>query len=278
MSFSKAVLNYLFGLEESRMMLRVPAALLPFVVHAAILCLVLFALAFFTVAPLASFMTPIVERLGGENALHYPMHLILLPDMYHLVYLPLTAVVGFVLFGWAVFAMGDHFQRGGVEMGARPSLLRSAPTLVVIGVCYVAAATLVPAAIAWLGRIVDHPRLGGLLTLAGLVATAALQALLVYAPLFVRTHGAGPFSALRRSVGLGRRRFAPTAMIVLTVILVHQPIDFLLRQPDRVVVKFQPELVIYLLLAGVVLELLTAFLLFSSTAGLALSRREREAL
>jgi len=48
----------------------------------------------------------------------------------------------------------------------------------------------------------------------------------------------------------------------------------LLAQPDRVVLKFKPELVLYLLAGGVAVELITSYLLFAATTALVLSRRE----
>ena len=80
--------------------------------------------------------------------------------------------------------------------------------------------------------------------------------------------------ALRAGAREGIARFFPTLLVVLTVTLAHRPIEYMLSQPNNVVLKFKPELVFYLLAAGIVLEVLTSFLLFASTTGLALSRRE----
>jgi len=274
LKISQVFLDYLKGLSESRLMLRSPGALLPFVVYAAILALMLFALAFFLVPPMSSLMVPVVKAIGGERALHYPMHLILLPDMYYVLYLPLTALVGFVLFGSAVFHMADAFQREGATMDARSPFARAIPAMLIIGLVYVFAASAPNMTASWLGTLVENPRLTGLITLAGILASLGLQSLLIYAPMFVRTESRGARGALRRSIKYARTRFTQTAMVLLTVVLIHQPIDYLLRQPDKVVLKFRPELVIYLLIAGIVIELATTYLLFSATTGMALSRRE----
>lgn len=274
MRISEVFLDYLKGMTESRLMFRSPSAFLPFVIYAALLCLVLFAMAFFLVPPMSAFMVPVIELLGGDRALHYPMHLVMLPDMYHLIYLPLTALVGFALFGWAVFRMGDTFQQEGSPMDARRPYASAIPAMLVIGVVYVAAATAPAMGAAWLGAGMQSPQVVMLLTLSGLVVSVALQSLLVYAPMFVRTESRGAFAALGRSIRFAGRRMVQTAMILLTAVLAHQPIDYLLRQPDKVALKFRPELIIYLLVAGIVVELFTTYLLFSATTGMALSRRE----
>ena len=84
----------------------------------------------------------------------------------------------------------------------------------------------------------------------------------------------GRLAALGAAVREGRQRFLPTLLLVLSVVLAHRPVEYMLSQPDRVVLKFRPELVFYLLVAGIVLEVVTSFVLFASTTGLAISSRE----
>lgn len=270
MNIRDVFVEYLRGLDEARVMLRIPSALFPFVVVGALEAVVLFALVWFTVPPFSNLMVPVVEFIGGEEALHYPMHFILLPGIYGAVFLPMVALVGFALYGRAVFTMGDALHRGSDR---RRPFARHIPTFIIVGVVYVAVAAAVPAAVAWLGDIAGRT-FAGPLEMAGLVAGACAQALLVYAPVCVWRDGAGPVGALRAGVREGITRFYPTVLLVLTVTLAHRPIEYMLSQPRNVVLKFQPELVFYLLAAGIILEVLTSFLLFASTTGLAVSRRE----
>jgi len=263
-------IEYLRGLDEARLMFRLPATLLPFVVAGALQALVLFALTYFTVEPFSQLMVPMVERIGGEQALHYPMHFILLPSMYGAAYLPLVAIIGFPLYGRAVFSMGTALTP---KRKTHRPFARHIPSLIVIGILYVAVAAGVPAGFVWIGAIVGGPAQGAL-AMAGLLASACAQALLVYAPVCVWRSGLGPIAALGAAVREGRRRFLPTVLLVLTVVLAHRPIEYMLSQPDRLVLKFRPELVFYLLAAGIVLEVVTSFILFAATAGLAISSRE----
>ena len=114
----------------------------------------------------------------------------------------------------------------------------------------------------------------GLSVWAGLFASASAQALLVFAPLSVWRDGTGPLRAIRSAVREGASRFWPVVLLLLTVMLVHRPIEYLIAQPDRVVMKFRPELIFYVLIGGIVVEVITSFFLFAATTGLAASRRE----
>ena len=123
---------------------------------------------------------------------------------------------------------------------------------------------------------VDNVWVGRLLGFTGLLVGLVAQVLLVYSMLVVRREGGGPVRAIRRSISIGLSRFWSTLFVVFTVYLAHWPIDALLAHPDKVVLKFRPELVFFLLLGGIVLELVTSFLLLASTTALALSRRDGE--
>jgi hypothetical protein len=274
MKLVETLLDYLWSLREARGMLKSPDTLLPFVVFVAMLAVWLFACTFFTVSPVSTVMVPAVEALSGETALHYPMHFILLPRTYNLVYLPLVIVAGFVLFGRAVFAMGDYYERGGRVVGDRPSFRKCVPALILIGLVYVFFASMPNLATNWLAGRIENVWAGRALGFVGLVAGLVCQVLLVYSLLILRREGCGPLRAIRRSVQVGISKFWPTLLIVFSVYLVHRPFDGLLSYPDKVVLKFRPELVFFLLLGGIVLELVTTFMLFASTTALAISKRE----
>lgn len=274
MKLVNTLLDYLWSLREARGMLKSPDTLLPFVVFVASLAVWLIACTFFTVPPVSAVMVPVIQTLSGDTALHYPMHFILLPRTYNLVYLPLVVVVGFVLFGRAVFAMGDYYARGGRVVGDRPAFLGCVPALVVVGLVYVFFASMPNLATNWLAGRINNAWAGRVLGFAGLVAGLVCQVLLVYSLLILRREGCGPLRAIRRSVQVGKSRFWPTLLIVFSVYLVHRPVDGLLSYPDKVVLKFRPELVFFLLLGGIVLELVTTFVLFASTTALAISKRE----
>jgi len=141
MKLVENLVNFLRSLEESVAMLRSPSILLPFVIFAAVQSLVLMSCAFFTVPPLSTVMVPLIRLISGEQSLHFPMHFVLLPGIYHSIYLPLVVIVGFVLFGRAVFGMGDYYQSQGRSIGTRPPMSRSVPSMILIGLLYVLLAT-----------------------------------------------------------------------------------------------------------------------------------------
>jgi len=265
------LLRYLKLWEEAVLMLRSPSVLAPFIIFAALQFLILVCLGLFSVPPLSTVMVPVVERLGGEEALHYPMHLVLLPGLYQQLYIPLAIVIGFVLFGWGVSLMIDHLERSGVDVPRhRHRRIRSlAPSMVVVGFLFVAALTAIQLATSAVSSALGNPSIGRLVSFGGLAVVVVFQSLTIYSLYFVITRTRNPIAAVVESVRFGRSNIILTAMLVATVLTIHYPVDYLTQQADRVVLKFSPELVFLLLAVGVVLEIVTNFFLFASTTSVA---------
>jgi hypothetical protein len=213
-------------------------------------------------------MPPVVEALGGDPSLHYPTHFVLLPATYRLVYLPLVATVGFALWSFAVWSMVAHHE---VSKQTGPRSFRKAlPSIIVIGVVFVGVTVALGRGLATLtGKLPEGMAARGG-TLAVIAVTAAVQAFLVYAPVALRLRGGGPLAAIRGSARYAMQHFGATAMLVATVLLVHLPLDGLIANADVIAARFHPEAVFQLMVGSVVLEMITAFVLFAGTVGLAL--------
>ena len=252
-------------------MLRSPSVLAPFLSFAAVEFVVLVCLFAFSVPPLSTVMVPVVQSLGGEQALHYPMHLVMLPRLYQQLYLPAAAVVGFALFGWAVSMMVDHYQRAGEAVPSRENRQYRTliPSAMVVGIIFVAVITAIQLVLSMLAGAVANAWVGRLGWIGGVVLVVIFQALTVYSLYFLVTRTGNPITAISESVRFGRSHLGMTSALVVTVFLIHLPVDYLTQRADRVVLKFNPELVFVLLAVGIVFEIATSYFLFASTTSAA---------
>lgn len=268
MNVGQILTDYLDGIGNTRLALRSPSVLVPFIVFGLIQAGLLTALAFFTTPALAPFMLPVVRLLGGDAAVHYPMHFVLLPRLWEPVYLPLVATLGFALWTRAVWIMVDHHEVG---QRVRPRPMRSVmPSVLLVGVVFVAVSVGMGRL---MGTVAGYAPAGlparGALALAILVVAAA-QSFLVYAPVVLRLRPVGAWRAVHASAHYTLRNFWPTALVVATVLAAHSPLDALIGTSHRVALAFHPETVYYLMLGSIGLEMVTAYVLFASVVGLAL--------
>ena len=268
MNVGQILTDYLDGIGNTRLALRSPSVMVPFVVFGAVQAALLTVLSFFDAPAIAPVMLPLVRALGGEPAIHYPMHFVLLPRLWEPVYLPLVATLGFALWTRAVWIMVDHHEIG-ERVPARP-IRAVLPSVLLVGVVFVAVSVA-------MGRLMGAAAgfapaglpLRGALAVAILVVAAA-QSFLVYAPVVLRLRPVGALQALRTSAHYTARHFWPTALVLATVLAAHAPLDALIGTSHDVALAFRPETVYYLLLGSIALEVVTAYVLFSSVVGLAL--------
>ena len=268
MRLDSALDHYLDALTNARLALRSPSTLLPFLAFAVVQVLILGALAFFTTPALASIMLPVVRALGGEPVLHYPTSFVLLPATYRVVYLPLVATVGFALWSLGVWSMIAHHDVG-ARSGAR-SFRRALPSIISIGIVFVVVTVAIGRGLAILAGQLPPGIPSKIATLGIIAVTACAQALLVYAPAVVRLRGGGALAAMRASVGYARRMFLPTALVIATVLVVHLPVDAIVGNADVLAARFRPEIVFHFMVGSIVLEVVTAFILFAGVVALAL--------
>lgn len=270
MSTGHAIHRYLDALSYARAALTHPGVLFPFVLFSLLQAALLLAMASFTAPLLAPIMVPLMQALGGEQSLHYPLHLVGLPSVYQRVYLPLVATVGFGLWSLALWKLVDRHPMGAERprRAFRPALAH----VIVIGALFVGASIATGEAAARLVGSTAPDAVQRAVLLASVGVTAVVQAFLVYAPLVLRLRGGNAWGAIRASVSYARRQFPATLMMIITVLLMHLPLDFLLSRADRIAARFQPEAVLQVMLASVALETFTAYLLFAAITELALPR------
>ncbi len=268
MNVAQVLTDYLNGLAGARVALRSPTVIVPFVVFGLVQAFILTFLAFFDWLPIAPVAFPIVELLGGEAALHYPTHFVLLPRIYESVYLPLVATLGFALWTYAVWAMVDRHEVG-QRVKTRPfrTLL---PGVLVVGVLFVLVSAGLGRSLGALAGMVTPGPAARAAMAAAILVVAAAQSFLVYAPVVIRLRGVGAISAVRSSARYTARNFWPTALVVATVLLAHLPLDVLIASSHRIAFRFAPEVIYYLMLGSIALEVVTAYVLFASVVGLAL--------
>ena len=269
MSLGRSLNRYLDALTYASAALN-PRVLLPFAIFCALQLIILLSLAMFTAPVLAPVMVPVMRVLGGEQSLHYPLHLVGLPSVYQRIYLPLVAIAGFSLWSLAVWRLVDRHPVGSER--ARREFRPSLPHIVVIGVLFVGASVATGEAAARLISPKSPELLERAVWLLSISVTAALQTFLIYAPLVLRIRGGNFRDAIVGGASYARRQFGATVFMIMTVLLVHLPVDFLLSRADRIAARFHPETVLQVMLGSVVLEMFTAYILFAGITELALPR------
>lgn len=265
---------YIRGWLDTVSLLRRPIVLVPFLVLALLKLLPLLCLSFFSYPLVASFSVPAIRSIFGEQALHYPQHVLMLSDMYRTVDITVLLLFGFTMYGWAVFMMADTLQGKRIRLADYGlQVVWSIPSFLLIGVLFVLITFGIPLLLEQVTDVIDRRRMVQLLTLMAIALWASLIASLIYSLFFLKYVPEGPMNAIARSVRFTQRRFAVTVVTLLTVLVLHAPGHYLLSRfltphigmPDPLL----PAIIVKLLF-----DIVAGYYLFAATTSLAVGKRK----
>jgi hypothetical protein len=235
-----------------------PALWGPWLVLGLAQAMVLAALGGFAHPALSWLMAPLVVRLAGEEALHYPSFFRVLPAVFARADVAVAALAGAVIAGASIALFADAFAgRVPRASAAWRRALSRAPALVLVNLPVTAIALALPAIVALAGP--------GLVTRIALplalAVVSVVQAWFLFASAFVVLENRGAWPALAALPGaMGRAGGTALVLSAATLIppLLVQP---LVARSDTIVSRGVPELVAGVVLAQAAVALASAFVL-----------------
>lgn len=226
--------------------------------------------------PLVSrFMAPLVQAVGGEDALHYPDIFSHMPGLYARADMVLVASLGAVMLGASTQLFAHAHTGAPLEAGrAMWKALRHAGTLIVILLPLNALLVLLSiglgAAVADQGALVQRAAY-----VFGLGASVMIQAFFLYVTqlAMLERRGIGAtFSALSRT---WRHGFLAALVLGVMFLLPLLPLHFVSGQTARIVERGSPDLIGLLVFAQLMVALAAGFLLNGSATLVYLSAMTR---
>lgn len=260
--------------EEAIRMLNNSWILTPFLLAALIQSALLLAIANFPRPPFSYIMVGLIKGLAGERGLHYPTFYLLLPDTFKVLSLPVLVVFSFVLYGWGVFMMIDYYQgQQQPFLYYKAEVLWNAFCFMQIGLLFAAFVVAAPLLISRAGNLMGDPLAKMLIKRSSKLVGFLFEVALAYALFFSKFYREKPLSAVAKSVSFARKRFLLTAMIIITLFIIHKPADYLLDNSSALIFKLSPDWVPAVMVADIAVGIFTNYFLFAATTYLAMHRR-----
>lgn len=240
-------------------------AWIPFLALAAVQLLLLGLLLSFHRSSAAGIALPVVRWIGGEAATHYPTFFSYLPAIFERLDLAVGILLASLAEGAATLlfarAFGYATPNGvwGTALRRYPALLLYSAALTAIVFATLALQQLVPQDVLLGSRAARWgTRLGFLLVFI------VIQSLLVYGTAYIVLRGSNGLVAMARSLRLASGRFLTTMALVALPVLIQYPLAYLRTRGDLLTEKLDPELMAWVLGAGIVVQMLVGFLLIGS--------------
>jgi len=219
-------------------------------------------------------VVPLLQKIGGDQATHYPFFYAVLPVLVARVDLVVGVLVSSWLAGVSVLLFAEGFGHP-VEAPWRTAgrryfslaLFSLIVTALVFGVFMLP--KLVPSGAYLSSRVVRWGTRFGVLGLAVLVET-----LFAYGTAWIVLGGRNVVQALGGAVSSGMKLFIPTFLLVLVPAVIQFPFSYLGGRADLFVTKFRPEVMAGMLGTEIVIETMLSFFLAGTVTYLFLWREE----
>lgn len=242
---------------------------MPFVLFALTQFLLLLALVNFY-APFLSFVfVPIIGKVMGEFVLHYPGYFLFLPKIFSRANLLLSGVLGIISLGWATYLFFSYFLPDKKVKLAEGLKIVFSKYLILLGV-WVIETVIILAWFFFLSRAGKGFFLAGsykrelVFEIFGLCSGVVFYGLFAFTLPAVMLSGRNIFTAIGLSLSIYKRNFFSTYFFVLLPNLLTLPFTFMNRNAAFLISRFNPEVIILILILEIVISMLANYMLIST--------------
>ena len=253
-----------------------PAVLIPFLIVGLSDFLILALIYLAPRPPLSALLAPPIRVFYGEQFLHYPFNLLLIPRLFNYAHIVSTAFIGVLMTGVAIGMLKEVKQ--GLSPGILFNLIKSVRLylrLLVIWLVMFGLVTLVFKSLPLILQIKQRAALQ-IAFYAGFLISILIQTIFMYAMPAVMIEEKRTWLAIKRGVTFARSAFLPTLLLVAIPTLIYIPIIVLRGNLPVLMSKFFPEVVLILLGLGIIVSVIMDCLITCSTTILFLNQRRGE--
>lgn len=247
------------------LMLSKPIIILPFFVIAFIEVLALELLYFSTRRPISIIADPVIRKYFGENSLHYPGSLLILPDLFYYIEIVIYVLVSVFLIAVSISIVKNIKMNLPVKISALvKNALKQYSSYIIFGIIMVISIILLRETFTFIFTklaqfgLKHFPKMGTELYFIGLlsvlfISNCALQAFLILTLPLMVIEKKPLLKALGGSIYLGFRNFFTLFGLIFVPFLVYFPITLLKIGSTKLAGRTFPEIILCIMAAGIII-------------------------
>lgn len=233
----------------------------------------------FAYAPFSSFLVPLMKKLFGEPALHYPNNFLVLPSLFFWVNLLMSGFVGIILVSSTTDLFSKVYTKKKVDLAAGFKnifpvyaillLVWLVETAVLLGIFFG-----VPSLLKNISFFVNR---GPMATqLATSFVAIFVGALFIYTTALVVIERVGPLRAIGKSLSMFGKYPIITLCLFAIPNLMRMPIDMLTGKTQFLISKFNPEIIAVVMALSIGISIFTNFFLIGTVTKYFLILKDRK--
>ncbi len=243
--------------------MKIPHFYTPFVLYALVQVVVLIGFVLFNYFPFSKIFLPLQKALYGEPSLHYPNNFIILPNLFDIVNIGLSGIIGIWVLAFATYYFFYFHDKNLNQKTAIKTTLQKFPDLFGI---WVVETTLILGVI-YVSQLLTtyYPNYITFINFMRVAIAILIMAAFAYAIVIIITNRLRFWDAIFQSFRLFFHHFIPTVMaIAIPIIILQIPIDLILNNTPELVQKLSPELIPILLGGDIVFSIFLNFLVIGT--------------
>ncbi|MBN1793396.1 MAG: hypothetical protein JW844_00350 [Candidatus Omnitrophica bacterium] len=256
---------------------RYPRALFPFIFVGIADAVILTVIYLIPREPFSKLLAPVVRAFWGEQFLHYPMNLTLIPKLFQYSHIVMIGFVGVIMTGIAV-GMIDQAVKGlnpGIFSALTYALRRFTPLLIVWFTMFGIVSGSFRLTQLVLGRLyaagylealpLSREAVGEFFFWANILFSIVVEVAFLYVIPAIIIERRGLLSAFRRGLALSRKYFLATFLLIFVPSILYMAVIFLKMNITLLSNTFFPEAILWVLGLGIAISVVIDFAV--TTAG-----------
>ena len=239
----------------------------PFFLYAIIQVLLLFSLLNFATSPFSNLFVPIIRKLFGEPALHYPNFFLILSPLYSQINIILSGFIGIIIIGMATYIFAGTFNGESYKLGQ--SFKITLPKYGMLFIIWIIETALMFVMIVGVPKLLNsllQPsyRMSQIFELVGLLLAIAIASIFAYTTVLIILDKQKLFKSIAKTFSIFKKNAVTSFILVALPTLLYFPINYFTRKAPILVTKFSPESIVILLGAGILISFFSSYFMIGS--------------
>ena len=234
----------------------------PFLIYAILQVALLYSLINFSQSPFSSLLVPVIRKIFGEPALHYPNFYMILTSLYSQINIMLSGIFGIVFVGMATHLFALNFKDKKTSLGEAFKTTMS--KYLILFLIWVVASVLMLLMIIGLPFVLKEflqPQylLGRIFDIVGLLFGIIVSAMFAYSTVLVVLERKKFSQAISNTFSIFFKNSGTSFFLVAVPTAFYFPISYLSRRIDIIFSKFSPETMVTVLAVGIFIAFLSSY-------------------
>lgn len=277
MNFSNQMRNFLEAWKNSFQSLKQAQILVLFFGYAILQIIILLSLIFFAYPPLSGLYVPMIQKLFGEPALHYPNNYLVLPTLFTWANIILSGLIGILIVGAGTDLFAAKFTQKQVVIGK--GFHDTLPKYLFLF-------------IAWFIEtlMVTFILIGAPMLLAKLMPDASeiitqsittflaifISALFAYTTALIILEKKGAFAAVGKSLTLFGKFPIISFLLIALPNIIKMPLELLSSKTQFLIAKFNPEIIGIILGLSIIISIFANYFLVGTVTRFFISLKDKK--